>query len=294
MINTFSKIFSGGIKIEIDSRPEFIAYRKALEMAWLDGVITYDEAKILDTLRVYLSISDEEHWTIENEVRATVPNPGIKEYKMTLEQVWMDGLLTDIEKVALKKLREKYKITDQVHKELELKVKSDMGITNKETDCFFPEPLFNAKENYFISQDPNDKKSELYWINEGKKQWYIGEQDTESGLKAIEFFDRAIEINPKSFIAWIYKGCIFKKLNYPDKAILCYDNAIALKKDFIASWYNKGMLLAQVSLNQIEEAIKCFNEVLKINPNHPLALRDREIFYQLAQIRTKHQQEKET
>ncbi len=270
--------------LEIDGPSKFVAYRKALEMAWLDGVITYDEAKILDTLREYLMISEEEHWKLENEVRSTAPNPGIKEYKMTLEQVWMDGLLTDMEKTMLKKLQEKYNISDQVHRELELKVKSDLGITNEESGCFFPEPLLTIKENYLEDQDPTDKNSELYWINEGKKLWYIGKPDKENGLKAIEFFDQAININPKSFIAWIYKGCIYKKLNYPEKAILCYDNAIALKKDFIASWYNKGMLLAQVSLDQIEEAIKCFNEVLKINPNHPLALRDREIFNKLAQI----------
>jgi len=279
---------------EINGRPEFVAYRKALEMAWLDGVITYDEAKILDTLRKYLMITDDEHWAIENEVRATTPQPGIKEYKMTLEQVWMDGLLTDKEKDDLKKLREKYNISDQIHKELEAKVKFDLGITGEESERFFPEPLASSNENLFLDQDPTDKNSELYWINEGKKQWYIGVKDKENGLKAIEFFDKAIEINPKSFIAWIYKGCIFKKLNYPEKAIICYDHAIVLKRDFIASWYNKGMLLAQVSLNQIEEAIKCFNEVLKINPNHPLALRDREIFYQLAQICSKHQQDAET
>jgi tetratricopeptide (TPR) repeat protein len=276
--------------IELEARPEFVAYRKALEMAWLDGVITYDEAKILDTLRNYLKISDEEHWTIENEVRASVPSPGISEYKMALEQAWMDGLLTDMEKVTLRTLRDKYNITDEIHNELEFKVKSDLGITNNENKSFFPEPLFASQETQLLTQDPNDKNSELYWINEGKKQWYIGKPDKENALKAIEFFDKAIEINPKSFIAWIYKGCIFKKLDQPAKAIMCYDNAIELKKDFIASWYNKGMLLAQVSLNQIEEAIKCFNEVLKINPNHPLALRDREIFHQLAQIRSKYQE----
>ena len=273
--------------IDIVGRPEFVAYKKALEMAWLYGVITYDEAKILETLRVYLKISEEEHWALQNEIKAASPNPGIKEYKMTLEQVWMDGLLTDSEEEVLRDLRYKYDITEEVHKNLELKVRSDLGITDKLSGTFNPEPLFSADEKYILDQDPNDKKSELYWINEGKKQWYIGNQDLESGLKAIEYFDKAIEKNPKSFIAWIYKGCIFKKLNYPEKAIVCYDNAISLKQDFIASWYNKGMLLAQVSMGQIEEAIKCFNEVLKINPNHPLALRDRDIFNKLSQICSK-------
>lgn len=277
--------------IELADRPESIAYRKALEMAWMDGVITYDEARILDTLREYLMISEEEHWTIQNEVRAAVPNPGIKEYKMALEQVWMDGLLTDMEKIMLKKLRDKYNITDEVHKKLEVKVKSDLGISNENNESYNPEPLFSIDESYLLNQNPADKKSELYWINEGKKQWFIGKQNEKNGLKAIVLFDKALDINPKSFIAWIYKGCIFKKLNQPEKAITCYDNAISLKKDFIASWYNKGMLLAQVSLNQIEEAIQCFNEVLKINPNHPLALRDKEIFHNLAQICSKNRKE---
>ena len=277
--------------IELADRPESMAYRKALEMAWMDGVITYDEAKILDTLREYLMISEEEHWTIQNEVRAAVPNPGIKEYKMALEQVWMDGLLTDMENIMLEKLRDKYNITDEVHKKLEVKVKSDLGISNENNESYNPEPLFSIDESYLLNQNPADKKSELYWINEGKKQWFIGKQNEKNGLKAIVLFDKALDINPKSFIAWIYKGCIFKKLNQPEKAITCYDNAISLKKDFIASWYNKGMLLAQVSLNQIEEAIQCFNEVLKINPNHPLALRDKEIFHNLAQICAKNRKE---
>lgn len=270
--------------IDIDQRPEFIAYRKALEMAWLDGVITFDEAKILDTLREYLHISDEEHWQLENEVKAIAKDPGINEYKMALEQVWMDGLLTDMEKAMLKKLRDKYNITDEVHKKLEAKVKSELGVSDNEDETFYPEPVISIDESLLIDHDPDSKKFEQYWLNEGKKQWFKSKQDRESGLKAIELFDKAIDANPKCYIAWVYKGCIYKKLNDLGQAILCYDKAIELKNDFIASWYNKGILLAQVSLEQIEEAISCFNEALRINPSHPLALRDKEIFNKLAQI----------
>ena len=269
---------------EIDERPEFVAYRKALEMAWLDGAITYDEANILNTLRDYLMISEEEHWVLENDVRTKGPNPGIKEYKIALEQAWMDGLLTDMEKIMLKKLRDKHSISDEVHKKLEMKVKMDLGISNDENECFFPDPLLNNRDEHLFQIDPVDEKSEFYWINEGKKHWSTGKQDIKDGPKAIKYFDMAITLNPNSYLAWLYKGCIYKKLNQLNKAIECYDKAITLKSDFIASWYNKGMLLAQISLNQIEEAIKCFDEVLKINPNHPLALRDKEIFNNLAQF----------
>lgn len=279
--------------MELDNRPEFQAYRKALEMAWLDGLITYDEAKILNSLREYLMISEEEHWALENDIRAKGPDPGIKEYKTVLEQVWMDGLLTDIEKDLLKKLRKKYNINDQVHKKLEMKVKSDLTITEEESECFFPELLF-TKEDYYSDWNPTYENSELFWINKGKQEWYSSKQVQEDGLKAMEYFDKAIEINTKSYLAWNYKGCIYKKLNDLTKAIQCYDKVNELKNDFIASWYNKGMLLAQMSLNQIDEAIKCFDEVLRINPNHPLALRDREMFNNLAKVCTESQQNVET
>jgi tetratricopeptide (TPR) repeat protein len=269
---------------DIEERPEFMAYRKSLEMAWLDGVITYDEAKILNSLREYLHISEDEHWALENEVRSRAPDPGIGEYKLALEQAWMDGLLADDEKAMLKKLREKYNISNEIHKNLEMKVKLDLSITDDESKSFHPEPLLETKEDTNVDGNLIDKNSELYWINEGKKQWYSGKQNAKNGYKAIEYFDNAIRINPKSYIAWIYKGCIYKKIKNLPRAIQCYDKAIKLKKNFIASWYNKGMLLAQISLSQIEEAIKCFDEVLKINPNHELAQHDKEIFNKLAEV----------
>lgn len=276
--------------MEMNNRPEFMAYRKALEMAWLDGAITYDEAKILNNLREYLNISEDEHWVLENEVRAQAPDPGIGEYKVALEQAWMDGLLTDEEKDILKKLREKNNISDEIHEKLELKVKMDLGITDDESKCFTPESLLPEGEEDSESEVEEDEASDLYWINKGKNQWDTGKQDMKDGYKAIEYFDRALELNPKNYIAWIYKGCIYKKLNNLDRAIQCYDKAIVLKNNFIAGWYNKGMLLAQISLNQIEEAIKCFDEVLKINPNHQLAQHDREIFNNLAQVCTNEQE----
>ncbi len=273
------------MQITGDERPEVAAYSVALERAWLDGVISYDEARMLSALREHLNITDEEHWTLETKIKSKAPDPGINEYKIALEQAWVDGLLTDIEKAMLEKLRMKYNITLDIHLQLEKKVKNDLGITAEESESFFPEGLYKTKPQESLVADTNQEEDlEAYWINKGKEQWYTDHTTNEACLKALEFFDTAIKMNPKSYIAWTYKGCIYKKLNQIDNAIECYDKAIYLKKDFIASWYNKGMLLAQGSLNQLEEAMNCLDNVLRINPNNQLALRDREILYNLVQL----------
>jgi tetratricopeptide (TPR) repeat protein len=268
-----------------EERPELLAYKNALARAWLDGVITYDEARMLDSLRENLMISDEEHWALETEIKSKGPDPGIQEYKTALEQAWMDGLLTDIEQDMLKKLREKYEITPEIHATLEMRVKSDLGIDSGGLDAApLPSDYISIVEPGKVLEDVDDPDTEVYWINEGKKTWYANAQSEEDRINALNCFDKALAINPESYIAWTYKGSINKKMGYSDEALKCYDRAIGLRNDFIASWYNKGVLLAQGSITRLEEAIRCFDEVLRLNPNNQLALRDREILMNLVTL----------
>lgn len=260
-----------------------MAYRTALERAWLDGVITFDEARMLDSLREHLNISEEEHWSLENEIKARGPDPGIQEYKTALEQAWMDGLLTEMEKDMLCRLRDKYEITEDIHKVLEKRVKTGLGLDREHT----PSPV---KEILNLSVDPGasevvtDRSSDVFWINEGKKKWNSNAQSEEDRTEAMKCFDRALRLNPKNHLAWTYKGAINKKMGYPEEALACYDRAIELRNDFIASWYNKGVLLAQGSISGLEEAIRCFDEVLRINPHNELAMRDRDILMNIVSL----------
>jgi tetratricopeptide (TPR) repeat protein len=219
---------------------------------------------------------------LETEIKSKGPDPGIQEYKTALEQAWMDGLLTDMEKEMLKKLREKYSITDEIHTKLESRVKTDLG--------FDESGAVGGGDILFDIVDPtneeesNDPGTEAYWINEGKKRWYSNAQSEEDRLESLAAFDKAIEMNPGNYIAWTYKGAINKKMGYSEEALACYDKAIELRNDFIACWYNKGVLLAQGSITKLEEAIQCFDEVLRLNPNNTLALRDREILLNLVTL----------
>jgi tetratricopeptide (TPR) repeat protein/sugar lactone lactonase YvrE len=146
-------------------------------------------------------------------------------------------------------------------------------------------------------------------IFEGNK--YI---NNENYSKAIELYDEAIKLNPKSHFAHVYKGNALLKLKKYDEAIKCYDAALEINSKEIDAlkykglslsnlskyneaiqcydavleidpidskvWYYKGSALSQLS--KYSEAIKCYNEAIKINPEYSDALRDKELLEKFA------------
>jgi len=100
--------------------------------------------------------------------------------------------------------------------------------------------------------------------------------------EAIKHYNNAININPYDASIWSYKGnSLYNKSNY-DEAIKCYDEAIRLGKikaeccgepnlellmqDPInaVSWKNKG--LALINQKNYDDALKCFDEAVKLSP----------------------------
>jgi hypothetical protein len=55
---------------EVPEALEIITYRKALERAWADGVITADEEAMLLGLQEALSITPAQHQMLEDQVKA--------------------------------------------------------------------------------------------------------------------------------------------------------------------------------------------------------------------------------
>ena len=52
-----------------ETKQRLTTYRKILEQAWADGILTIDEQALLEKVRSKMQISDEEHNTIENEIK---------------------------------------------------------------------------------------------------------------------------------------------------------------------------------------------------------------------------------
>ncbi|KAF5091739.1 tetratricopeptide repeat protein [Methanospirillum sp. J.3.6.1-F.2.7.3] len=109
----------------------------------------------------------------------------------------------------------------------------------------------------------DDENSDTDWISKGSEFQKNGELD-----KAIEAFNKAIDINPKDEIAWNNKGTALVEQGKFNEAIEAFDKAININSDFEDAWMNKGLILK--NLGRYEEAIDAFEEVLRINPNNEL------------------------
>jgi tetratricopeptide (TPR) repeat protein len=87
--------------------------------------------------------------------------------------------------------------------------------------------------------------------------------------QAAKRFERALEQTsplPNSADEWNTKGISCHGLRKYDDAIICFDEAIRIDRDFINAWYNKGLSLR--NLGNIHEALRCFNFALFKDPNY--------------------------
>jgi tetratricopeptide (TPR) repeat protein len=66
------------------------------------------------------------------------------------------------------------------------------------------------------------------------------------------------------------------------KASECFDKALEIDPDNYSAWYNKGICFQ--NMGKTQEAIRCYDESIKINPNFGRAIQSREI---LKMVKTK-------
>ena len=237
-------------------KPEHEIYFIALEEVWEDGIVTDDEKRMLETLQSSLDISEPEHNFLESKIEKVQPERYLDAYKKALEQAWADGILTADEQEFLAQLRKDFKISEQEHDMLEKEIRSTMAPSHKSSSV--------------IGLDNAD-----YWLQQGEELWSSSDGNLEDALKAITYFEKAIELDPHNFYALVDKGVILKKLNRREESLECYNQAIEIEPEYPNSWFNKGVLLG--CMGQLQDAVKCFDKVIELVPNHNLAIKDREL-----------------
>jgi tetratricopeptide (TPR) repeat protein len=134
-----------------------------------------------------------------------------------------------------------------------------------------------------VHLDIDDKNNSGYWVRKGENRWIKSKGSNEDALIVLDYFNRAIKLNPLNYVAWTNKGLILKKLNQRENAISCYNRAITIKPDYLNSWINKGVLLG--CIGRIQEAIDCFEKVLKFAPDNELAQREKQMLEQMIKQR---------
>ncbi|UCH89780.1 MAG: tetratricopeptide repeat protein [Thermoplasmata archaeon] len=252
--------------------------------------------------------------------------PEIDIYKTALMQAWSDGTITEEEESMLASLRESLEITAEEHDRLLNEIRererdpaliaykltleqvlADGEITPKEQAILnalqeklnitelehkqieeeiryklgLPEDgldygVTGLDRTKSVEVDENDAH---YWNHLGERIWAESSQTDSDAERAIECFDKAIALEPLNYLAWANKGFILKQVNRTEDALMCYDRAIMLKPEYPNAWYNKGVLLG--SKGNLNEAKECFDKVLEIDPGHSLALKHKKILEDL-------------
>ncbi len=105
-----------------------------------------------------------------------------------------------------------------------------------------------------------DEKEDFYSYLELGKQYFVNKKVD----KAIEAFEKSIELKPNHYDSWFQLGSIYLKLGQLDKAISHLEKARSLKEDFAPVYSNLGIIYAQKK--DFDMAFHNFHKVIKLNP----------------------------
>lgn len=125
-----------------------------------------------------------------------------------------------------------------------------------------------------LDDDKNDIKA---WLYKG-----IVLNSTGKFRDAIVCFDKAIELDPLDSIAWYNRGKAFDLLYQYDAAFECYDRVLRIEKEIKSedSLYYEALLGKGITLRKMgryEEAIGCYSESLRRDPDDASALNNKGI-----------------
>lgn len=93
-------------------------------------------------------------------------------------------------------------------------------------------------------------KSHIEWLNEPDE-------------KAIQYYDRAIQLDPKDIDAYFYKGIVLHGLKRYEEAVVAYDKVIQLDPNYPV-YGNKGDALRK--LGRYEEAEEAYRKEDEVDP----------------------------
>ena len=123
-----------------------------------------------------------------------------------------------------------------------------------------------AIEDYDKAIELNPEDATAY-CNRGAAYAKLGQTE-----RAIEDFDKAIELNPEDAAAYYNRGNAYDDLGQTERAIEDFDKAIELNPEF-AAYYNRGNAYAK--LGQTERAIEDYDKAIELNPEYATAYSNR-------------------
>ncbi len=96
---------------------------------------------------------------------------------------------------------------------------------------------------------------------------YMPSRIENAAEKKLEFYDKALALDPKNVDAWFGKGVILQSQHAYEKALECYEKALALDPQRLEAWTGKGEILQ--SQQAYEKALECYEKAIELEPSRP-------------------------
>jgi len=116
----------------------------------------------------------------------------------------------------------------------------------------------------------NDMRS---WVAEAWTREGLNVAATGCDLEALQFYEKALTIDPRNEHAWFHKGAGFYDLGGNgdisdrvgrfEQAIFCFDSALAISPDNVSGWLWRGRALHE--LGRYKEALLSYDKVFEID-----------------------------
>jgi len=122
-----------------------------------------------------------------------------------------------------------------------------------------------------ISRSNNDKKDKIE--GDAKDFEALGAEAfrRKQMRKALEYFNMALDANPKYAPAWNNIGVVYRSMRKDDDAIKAYEKAVKLDPRYKQAWFNMGF--AYREKGRLERCIECLNKAVSIDPKYREASR---------------------
>jgi Tfp pilus assembly protein PilF len=120
-----------------------------------------------------------------------------------------------------------------------------------------------AQAEKVVAQDPKNLNA---WISLGNDYF-----DTEQSQKAINAYNKALDIEPNNPNVLTDQGVMFRKVGWYDKALANFEKANKIDPNHLQSLYNAGIVYV-VDLKQPEKATPYWDRYLRLDSNSPTAV----------------------
>ena len=110
------------------------------------------------------------------------------------------------------------------------------------------------------NQKPENELTAWDYFSKGNRAYDENDND-----QAIEYYDKAIELNPKNAVAYYNRGVAYCDKGEHKKAIEDYSKAIELNPYYAKTYYNRGN--ACFYKGEYDKAIEDYNKAIELNPD---------------------------